>query len=272
MIPWFEYHVIRLGPLPIQVWGLCVALGILLVFGILHREAKKKGLSDDMIFGITLRAIIWGIIGSRLFHVLFYYPDYFIVHPLEAFAIWQGGLSSFGGLCGALGSVLWDVWRKKKNGSVRGIVIADLMAYAAVFGWVVGRVGCVLIHDHPGMSCPGCVLATPWRDGVMRLDMALLEIIGMVSLGVLFFFVQRKKQMFDGWYTSVLFMYYAVLRFGLDFLRATDISGADARYFGLTPGQYSAIVILLLGAWTYWRERRRNSHGNSRQNLEKNSG
>lgn len=253
MIPWFEYHIIRLGPLPLQVWGLCVALGMLLVFALIDREAKKKQVDSEMVFSVVLHAIIWGIIGSRFFHVFFYAPGYFFSHPFEAFALWQGGLSSFGGLSGALGSVLWDVWYKKKNGPVRGAVIADLLAYAAVFGWMVGRVGCVLIHDHPGMACPGCFLATPWRDGVVRLDMALLEIIGMLPLAIVFLYVWRSKKVCEGWFVSVLFIYYGVLRFGLDFLRASDIVGADARYAQLTPGQYSAILLMFLGGWVYYK-------------------
>jgi phosphatidylglycerol:prolipoprotein diacylglycerol transferase len=41
------------------------------------------------------------------------------------------------------------------------------------------------------------------------------------------------------------------MRFILDFFRATDIAGADARYFGLTPGQYSAILLVGVGIWLW---------------------
>ncbi len=263
MIPWFEFHVIRLGFIPIQVWGLCVALGILVVFAILNRESKRLGYNTEMIFGITLRAIIWGFIGSRLAHVFFYYPDYFMKHPLEVFAIWQGGLSSFGGLLGASVSILWDVWYKKRTGSVSLRALGDLMSYSAVFGWIIGRVGCVLIHDHAGQPCPGCFLATPWRDGVMRLDMALLEIIAMLPLAIWFALSYKWTKKFSGWYSAVLFMYYGILRFILDFWRATDIALSDIRYAGLTPGQYFAILLVLSGAWLYTRGKKNETDKNN---------
>ena len=51
-------------------------------------------------------------------------------------------------------------------------------------------------------------------------------------------------------------MLYAPVRFGLDFLRATDLDAADPRYFGLTPGHYGAIVLFVLGLLVLIRTRR----------------
>lgn len=56
-----------------------------------------------------------------------------------------------------------------------------------------------------------------------------------------------------GFYLGLLPILYAPVRFGLDFLRATDLEQGDARYFGLTPGHYSAIVLLAAGvAFLRW--------------------
>ncbi len=130
-------------------------------------------------------------------------------------------------------------------GVVEIFKVGDMMSFAAVYGWMVGRIGCFMIHDHLGAhsNCPWA-MATP--DGP-RLDMAFMEIVGMIPLAILFF-LMRKKSSPQGWYTSVLFIYYGILRFILDFWRATDITNADARYLGLTPGQYFAILLLLFGA------------------------
>ena len=110
---------------------------------------------------------------------------------------------------------------------------------------MVGRVGCFMIHDHLGThsTCPFAI-QTP---GGPRLEMALLEILGLIPLALLFYLF-RKKKLPSGWYTAVLFLYYGVLRFILDFYRATDIPGADARYVGLTPGQYAGMMLVLIGA------------------------
>ena len=55
--------------------------------------------------------------------------------------------------------------------------------------------------------------------------------------------------MFQGYYIITLFIYYGILRFILDFFRATDIVHADARYLGLTPGQYFGIVLTIVGLY-----------------------
>ena len=245
MIPWFEWTVIQLGPIPIQVWGFWVALGMVLAVWVVSKRASWAGQDPERIVEMALWAIVGGLIGSRVFHVVFYDPWFYLAHPADIIKIWQGGLSSFGGLFGAVfGGWLFV---KKKNISVsRGAMwrIADVLSFAAVYGWIIGRVGCFSIHDHLGMRCD-CFLAINTPDGP-RLEMALLEILMMIPLGV-WFFISRNKKKPDGWFLHILFLYYGTLRFVLDFFRATDIAHADIRYLGLTPAQYFSMVLVFLG-------------------------
>lgn len=252
MIPFFEWKTISLGPLTLQVWGLFVALGMLLGMWIIAKRSKKFGLNVDVMFNLGFWMILWGIIGARLFHVIFYEQGYYSMHPLEIFMLWKGGMSSFGGLFGAA-FYFWHSIKKQKL-ILQALLIADSMSFSAVYGWMLGRVGCLMIHDHLGRhsNCPWAVQTV---DG-SRLEMAMLEIIGMIPLAILFF-VNRNKKKADGWYVGVLFLYYGVLRFILDFYRARDIVGADARFFGLTPGQYFAIILALLGL-VQWRRSKKN--------------
>lgn len=254
MIPWFQFTTISLGPLTIYVWGLFVSLGILLSAMIIHRTARAKGEDPSPLLDLLISMIISGLVFSRLFHVFFYEPAHFLAHPSDIIKIWQGGLSSFGGLFGA-GLAFFVSAKKRKMSLVEMLRVGDIMSFSAVFGWLVGRIGCVMIHDHLGAhnTCPWAI-ATP--DGP-RLDMALLEILGMIPLAVLFF-AMRKKKLSKGWFTGILFLYYGILRFILDFWRATDIENADARYLGLTPGQYFAILLVLCGSFLLLKMRRVN--------------
>ncbi len=254
MIPWFQWTTIQLGPLTIYVWGLFVSLGMLLSAYIITKRAKLAGESAETLLNILIAMVVSGVVFSRVFHVFFYEPSHFLSYPADIVKIWQGGLSSFGGLFGA--ALAFFISAKKKKWKMPAMLkIGDMMSFAAVFGWIVGRIGCFMIHDHLGAhsTCPWAI-ATP--DGP-RLDMALMEIIGMIPLGVLFF-AMRKKKLPDGWYTGVLFLYYGVLRFILDFWRATDIANADARYAGLTPGQYFAILLVLCGSFLLVKMRKAN--------------
>jgi phosphatidylglycerol:prolipoprotein diacylglycerol transferase len=250
MIPWFQYTVVHIGPVPIQVWGFFVALGMVLTFWILAKRAPMYGIQKEGILDAAFLMIFFGLVFSRLFHVFFYEFGYYAAHPIDIFKIWQGGLSSFGGLCGA-GVGFWYAVRKKKIAKEKLLKAADLLGFAALFGWIVGRIGCFMIHDHMGRPCD-CFLAINTPDGP-RLEMALLEILALLPLALIFF-IARKKSMPEGWFVSVLFVYYGLARFILDFFRATDIEVADVRYLGLTPAQYFAILLVGAGVWLYIRK------------------
>lgn len=245
MIPWFQYNVVYIGPLPIQVWGFFVAMGMLLSMWILNREAKRFSLSADALLDTGLKMIVSGVVFARVFHVLFYEPVYFLANPVELFAIWHGGLSSFGGVFGALIVFVWAI-RKKKISKTQLHQYANILSYAALYGWLLGRVGCVMIHDHLGAPCD-CVLAFDSPDG-KRLDMAFLEIMFLLPLAIVFFVLRKKKV--QHLFAPILFVYYGVLRFILDFWRAeSSFATGDARYLGLTPAQYFAILLVIFGIW-----------------------
>ena len=251
MIPWFQYNIWQIGPAQIQVWGFFVALGMLMSIVILWKRLDALQIYKEEFLNQALWMIILGVIFARLFHVFFYEPTYFLANPVDVVKIWHGGLSSFGGFVGAaIGFVYF--YRKKIFPKKLLWSILDVFGFAALFGWIVGRIGCFMIHDHMGRPC-NCFIAIDTPDGP-RLEMALLEIIGLLPLALLFF-IKRKKSMPDGWFLSVLFVYYGVLRFILDFFRATDITQADARYLGLTPGQYFAILMFVFGIYI-WKKKK----------------
>ncbi|HYE60337.1 MAG TPA: prolipoprotein diacylglyceryl transferase [Candidatus Kapabacteria bacterium] len=249
MLPWFQWTTVHLGPIPIQVWGFFVALGMAVSLFILSKRVKETTLSKEDILDMALWMIVLGLLFSRIFHVVFYEPSYFLHHPGDVVKVWHGGLSSFGGAFGALVGFFLSLLKIKKKGrEVQVLPLADLFAFASLFGWIIGRIGCFMIHDHIGRPCPNCIFSIRMPDGTARLEMALLEIVSLLPLTILFL-IQRKKKLRPGWFMSLLFMYYGLLRFILDFFRATDISGADIRYFGLTPGQYSAMIMLAIGLY-----------------------
>ncbi len=247
MLPWFQYTTVHIGPIPIQVWGFFVAMGMLLSIVILQREAKKRAISAEPLLDLALKMIIYGVIFSRLFHVFFYEPAYFIANPFEIFAIWHGGLSSFGGLFGAFLAFV----RAVKKGKIKREQLplyGNMLSFAALFGWLLGRVGCVMIHDHLG-ALSTSFLAFRSPEGA-RLDMAFLEIIFLLPLAVVFLVLKKKK--IRHLFTPFLITYYGVLRFILDFWRADpSFATGDARYLGLTPGQYFAIVLVAAGIMLY---------------------
>ncbi len=258
MFPNFTFAEIPVGPLTIRVWGLMVALGILVALFIGKQVAKRRGLKADFFFDSGLWIIIAGFVGARLVHVLFYDLGFYLEHPIEIFRVWHGGFSSLGGF---IGSALFGVWylRRKKIDVWK---YADVAAFALPWGWMIGRIGCFFIHDHPG-TLTHFVLAVRepgalGEEGIGRHDLGLYDAILALVIGVIIY-VLRKKKAFDGYFMLLVIVLYSVPRFFLDFLRANDLALSDARYAGLTPAQYGAIVAVIFATWI-WRKKSKYTH------------
>lgn len=243
MIPFFQANVILFGPLTIQVWGLFVSLGIVEGIILARILAKKVFLSPDVIVDLSLWALIGGIIGARLGHVFFYEPVYYFNHLKEIFFIWQGGASSLGGFLGAAIALL--IFARKRSFSWKELLpYFDILAVSLWLGWGIGRIGCFMIHDHVG-RLSNFWLAVNFPGGA-RFDLGLLESLLAFSIFIVFYFLFRRLiKLRWGLVFIYSFLTFAVFRFCLDFLRATDVTISDSRYWFLTPMQWGILIVLL---------------------------
>lgn len=246
MIPYFEWKTVQLGPVTLQVWGFFAALGVVLASWYAVHLAKRRGLDAGKIESLVFWSIVAAFVGARVFHVLAYEHAYYFAHPSEILAVWKGGLSSFGGFIGAGAAAAWQI-RKMRLPFLR---TADIAIPATVLGLGCGRIGCFLIHDHPGTLAYGAGrwIAVNYPDGA-RYDLGLLLGLFDFLLFGTFLLLMRKPRK-DGFYFTLFMLVYGPVRFLLDFLRIQDV-----RYFGLTPGQYGSIALFLAGLWLLRRPR-----------------
>jgi phosphatidylglycerol---prolipoprotein diacylglyceryl transferase len=253
MIPYFSFSVIQLGPVTLQVWGLFVALGIAAAVLWAYYSAKKCGLSGEVVLDMAIGVILSGFVMARVFYVLFYYPEYYWAHPFDVFKIWQGGASSLGGFIGA-GLAFWFYARIRKLHWKDMLAYFDAIAPGFWLGWGIGRLGCFMIHDHIGRLTDS-FLAVNFSSGA-RYDLGLLEsFLGffLFVLSVLLFKKLRAIQ--TGLLAGLTVAIYALKRFFLDFLRAQDLAGSDARYFYLTPAQWGMLTVLAGLTFVYFRNK-----------------
>lgn len=242
MIPYFELHVIPLGPIPIQVWGSFVAFGILVAAGLLARVLKREGMDPHLAWDLAFVAMVGAMVGARLGHVFFYDWNYYRGHLPEIIAIWNGGLSSYGGFLG--GALFALVWLRTKGAPLLRVTDATLAALP--LGWFIGRIGCFLIHDHPG-TLTNSPFGVQFPDGA-RFDLGMVDgLVGLLVFAVAFPLHRAIGKKFPGVTATVAIQMYAVLRFMADFLRATDLPNSDPRIWGFTPAQYASGVLFLVG-------------------------
>ncbi|HBK34760.1 MAG: Prolipoprotein diacylglyceryl transferase [Candidatus Uhrbacteria bacterium GW2011_GWE2_40_58] len=241
MIPYIATTGWALGPLWIQSWGFMVALGILTATFAASRLAKTRGLQSDSIWNLTTWVILGAFVFGRLFHILFYDLSFFMQNPWEVFAIWHGGLSITGGFLGA--ALVGIIYLKRKRLDVWSFT--DTAIFGLPLGLWIGRIGCFLIHDHPGKPT-NFFLGVRYPDGIVRHDHGLyLSLNGLLMFLVFLMLAKRKVQ--TGTYMIVFLIWYGMVRFVLDFYRATEGAIVDERYGHLTPAQYGSVIMIALG-------------------------
>lgn len=137
---WSKFHI---GPLTIHVYALCLLTGGLLGGWLGYRRWKKKGGPEDPFFSIIMWAVIFGIIGARLYHVVsspdaYFGPNYDGTGDLtKIWQIWNGGLGIWGAV--ALGAV--GAWIGCRRAGVRLSAFADAVAPGVLLAQAIGRWG-----------------------------------------------------------------------------------------------------------------------------------
>lgn len=248
MIPYFELTTIPLGPIRIQVWGLFVALGILVALVVGMMEVRRRGLKSGVFLDLAAWLVLTGIVGGRLVYAA-YEPTAFARQPLAILRLWDGGMSIFGGFFGAGLAAAIFAWRRR----LAIWPYLEAAAFALPLGCAIGRLGCFLIHDHPGVaSSVWFAVAYP---GGPRLDHGLL--LACLNLAIFgLFLIWRALGRQVSWLAAYLLL-YGTARFVLDFWRAWDLPQSDVRWSGLTPAQYGSLILVLGGLALIGREIRR---------------
>ena len=137
-------HLLRI-PLPwgghftIASYGFMIMCGFLLTLFLAQRRAKRLGLDPNAIFDVAIAMLIGGIVGARLFYVVYDWPT-FRDNPLEVFRIDKGGLIFFGGAAGGIALLLAGLSRKNLPMRRSLDLIISLVPLAHAFG----RIGCFL--------------------------------------------------------------------------------------------------------------------------------
>jgi phosphatidylglycerol---prolipoprotein diacylglyceryl transferase len=249
MIPYFELPALRLPfDQKIDIFGVVSAIAVFVGAWLAAKEARSYAkVTDQPLRDVVPWAVGFGLIGGHFMHLFAYHPE-LVTDVWVVFRVWDG-LSSMGGVLGALLGI-FIYFRKEK---IALTPYLDPLALGTSVGWSIGRFGCFLVHDHPGVKTD-FFLAVEFPGGP-RHDLGLYDMFVLMAIAGVLFGV-RRKHLPQGTLMGLLAVLYTVPRFFLDFLRASDLSFVDRRYAGLTPGQYTVVVIFFVGVWLISRARR----------------
>jgi phosphatidylglycerol:prolipoprotein diacylglycerol transferase len=247
--PNFDPVAIHLGPLAVRWYGLMYLAAFGFLWG-LGRLRIARGLApiareqfDDLIF----YGVLGTILGGRLGYVLFYKPAYYLEHPLQVFAIWQGGMSFHGGFLGVLAAAAYFAWRR----GVDWWRLMDFVAPCVPPGLAAGRLGNFINGELWGRPTDlpwGMVFqhagATPRHPS--QLYQFALE---GVTLFVLLWWYSSKPRA-RGAVSAIFLMGYGAFRFIAEFAREPDdFLGLLA--LGLSMGQWLSLPMIVGGIGLY---------------------
>lgn len=246
MIPWFPQPTLDLGPVSIHAFGALVALAVLVGSRLFERRAAREGLDAGFARRLTSWLLLGGFAGAHLFERLFYDLPETLADPLSLLRFWEG-LSSFGGFVGALIGVGLLLRREPRPEGAWPWL--DALAVVFPVAWILGRLGCFVAFDHPGLPTD-LPFGQTYADGVVRHNLGLYEAVFAAGISVVMARlgrVPRRPGELVGW----LAVLYAPGRFALDVLRV-----AEDRLLGLVVSQYGSIVLFLVGLGLLWWSRR----------------
>ncbi|MGO9196296.1 MAG: prolipoprotein diacylglyceryl transferase [Acidimicrobiales bacterium] len=141
--------VFNIGPLQVHTYGIGLAITFWFAYRYLARRLRDHGYPDGWLTKGFVWIIIFSIVGARAVHVISMWGYY--SHNLgDIFAVWHGGLSSYGGLLGGVPVGMWCAHRWCPK--LRMVVVLDLVAPVLAIAWTVGRLlGPQLMYQGGGM-------------------------------------------------------------------------------------------------------------------------
>ena len=221
---------------------IAVASAVFLV----GRWAPARGIDPDDIYSVAIWAIIGGVIGARIVHVIDQW-SFYQGNLIQIAYIWSGGIALWGGLLGGfLGGAVYTFWRKHPLG-----VIADLAAPALLYVQSIGRLGDIVNGEHCAAATEkffGFVWTNPVSDARICLNgvgdsvmpVIAMEIIWNL-LALMLIWRLRNRIRPDGMLFALYLALYATGRFMVTFLREDRVWA-----LGLQEAQYIAILVFVI--------------------------
>ena len=129
-------EIFSIGNISIRWYSILILIGIVIAILLAEKEAKKFKFDKDFIFDIAFWVIIFGIIGARLYYVIFNFSLY--KHDLLGiFKVWNGGLAIHGGIIAGLITLL--IYCKNKN--IKPFRVTDIAVPSLIIAQAIGRWG-----------------------------------------------------------------------------------------------------------------------------------
>ncbi|MFM2112095.1 MAG: hypothetical protein RLZZ271_755 [Pseudomonadota bacterium] len=257
--PQIDPVALQIGPLAVHWYGLTylAAFALFMLLGRMrlaqpHYAAlsgnaawTKQDIEDILFYGV-----LGVVLGGRIGYCLFYKPGYYAAHPLEVFAVWQGGMSFHGGMLGVIASMFWFGRSRQRS----FLQVADFVAPCVPTGLMMGRVGNFINGELWGRVADPSL---PWGMVFREAGSAPRhpsQIYQMLMEGLLLFvllWLYARKPRKTGQVAAAFLFGYGVFRFIAEFFREPD-AHLGLLSLGMSMGQWLCVPMIVGGAGMWW--------------------
>jgi phosphatidylglycerol:prolipoprotein diacylglycerol transferase len=260
----------EIGPLTIRFYGVIIMVGALAAAWLATVEARRRGENPELVWDGLVWVLIGGIIGARIWHILTPPPSsvdigvttmYYLSHPLDAIAIWKGGLGIPGAVIGGALALYVFCRRKKLN----FLLWVDIATPALALGQAIGRWGNFVnqeLYGYPS-DLPWAIKIDPqyrlpgFEDQETFHPLFLYESLWNLGIVIILLWIGRKyeKRLFPGDIFLVYLILYPLGRFLLEFIRIDQAVVA-----GINANQaLMAVIAVLAAGLLLWRHKRKSA-------------
>lgn len=238
---------VDLGPIQIYWYSIFIFIGLLVASILIFKEARRRNIDEDFLVNLIFNTIIIGLIGARLYYVIFNLP-YYIANPIEIFAIWNGGLAIHGGVFAALIFII--IYCKKHE--VNCLQILDIMVVGLIIGQAIGRWGnffngeaygqITSLEELKEQQIPMFIINGMYILGEYRQPTFFYESTWCLSGFLAMLIIRKYKYLKRGQLTGFYLFWYGFGRFLIESMRT------DALMLGsLKIAQIVSIVFIIVG-------------------------
>jgi phosphatidylglycerol---prolipoprotein diacylglyceryl transferase len=255
--PEFDPVALQIGPIAIRWYGLMylIAFAAFYLLGrwrVLHtHHGVSTGLRPSDVEDLLFYGVLGVVLGGRLGYVLFYKPAYYLQHPLEVFAVWQGGMAFHGGLLGVIAACYLFAARRR----LPFVQLMDFVAPLVPLGLASGRLGNFINGELWGRATdlPWAMVFPQSGTAIGRHPSQLYQFAGegVLLFAIVWIYSMRPRPV--GRVAGVFLLGYGVLRFLAEFAREPDaFLGLLAG--GLTMGQLLCLPMVAGGLYLMMRK------------------
>ena len=239
--------IINLGFISIHLYSICLMIAIFLGFSLIVRESVRHGFDSEDISNMMFYAIVFGIIGARIYYC-FFNMDYYLSSPLSIFKVWEGGLAIHGGIIAGFLTILFYC---KKNG-YNLLLVLDFIVVGLIIAQAIGRWGNFFNGEAHGpmttlsylksLYLPNFIIKGMFIDGNYYIPTFLYESLWCLLGFIIMFLIRDKKYVKVGFLTSFYFIWYGVERFYVESLRTDSLM-----FYNMRVAQLVSLVMIILG-------------------------